>query len=198
MDIVRSLTKEEMVGEFLRAELHSSRFRAGSLKALQMRGFDEDLLENPSYNDYKDNNRRALVLGVCRGWPDKELFVGFPGDTKWYYAHISSSELQGVYRLKSDDRMSENQRLLQNTARRVMNDEKVANVDNDLIGEIRTKIESGQELPPIIAVCVSLDTKKVLIEGHSRSIAYCSSSDQSHNIPVIIGVSHNMTKWAYF
>jgi len=55
------------------------------------------------------------------------------------------------------------------------------------------------KLPPVILVSTSLEhDKKVLIEGHSRSVAYSSFKNLAYEIPAIIGVSGNMTSWPYF
>jgi hypothetical protein len=67
MQLIKEISANEMVGEFLKAELHSSRFRAGSLRALAMLGYDEDLIENPQYDDASQNKKRVEVLGLCRG-----------------------------------------------------------------------------------------------------------------------------------
>ena len=72
-----------MIGEFLQAELHSSRFRAGSIKALEMLGLKATLIEKPDYSNTKENEQRKQVLGLTRGWPDKWLFTNFPLDCKW-------------------------------------------------------------------------------------------------------------------
>jgi hypothetical protein len=195
----RKITADEMVGEFLKAELHSSRFRAGSLKALTMLGYDDSLLENPDYDNTDQNEKRAKVLGLCRGWPDTELFSNFPGDTQWFAVDLPLEELKKTYRLKSSPSMTNSERLLATTAARVMRGETVKNIDNKLIGEIRAKIEQQQVLPPIILVSSSLDgQKRVLIEGHSRSVSYACCNQLPNDIPAIIGISDSMDSWAYF
>lgn len=198
MVIEKQISPAEMIGEFLRAELHTSRFRNGSLRALSMLGQDGDLVENPNYANNEQNNLREGMLGLCRGWPNKELFTNFPTDTRWLKAYISLGELKQSYRLKSSGEMTDEERLLEAVADRVMRAEAVKHIDNELIHEVRKKIKEHEVLPPIILVGTDIDSRMVLIEGHSRSVAY-STFEQLHNdIPAIVGLSDRMTNWAYF
>lgn len=189
-----------MIAEFLKAELHSSRFREGSLKALSILGFGEELLENPDIEDPDQNKKRERVLGLCRGWPNKELFTKFPEDTRWFRVNISQEELGESYRLKSSSTMSDQERLISETSNKLKSGTEVKNINPKLIGEIQAKILANQELPPIILVAQDLNGKFVLIEGHSRSVAYCSV-DKKYSykaIPAIIGISKSMDDWDYF
>lgn len=187
-----------MIAEFLKAELHSSRFREGSHKALEMCGYKEELLEYPNYKNSRENEKRAEVLGLCRGWPDKELFTKFPSNTQWFTYKIPLDELKSAYRLKSNSSMTSAERLLGLTADRVLANESVKNIDTGLILQIREKITYKKPLPPIILVSTSLKGKKVLIEGHSRSVAYSSFKHLDFDVPAIIGLSENMSEWSYF
>lgn len=189
-----------MIGEFLKAELYSSRFRKGSLKALQMLGYEEDLLDNPDYANADQNTQRAKVLGLTRGWPDEWLFTNFPKNVEWFLINLSQHELAQAYRLKSKPAMTKNERLLSTTARNVKAGKKIRNVDPDLVNQMIEKIDQCQPLPPIILVAKNLESQKVLIEGHSRSIAYCSAQEKYlHNgISAILGISATMSEWEYF
>jgi len=199
MQLIKKISANEMIGEFLKAELHSSRFRAGSLRALTMLGYNEDVIENPHFDDVSQNKKRIKLLGLCRGWPNTELFTNFPSDSQWFMVTLSLSDLKSAYRLKSHPDMADSDRLLVTTASRVMKGESVRNIDIKLIGEIREKIEQQVKLPPVILASTSLKLdKKVLIEGHSRSVAYASFQNLPYDIPAIIGVSRNMANWAYF
>jgi hypothetical protein len=199
MQLIKEISANEMIGEFLKAELHSSRFRAGSLRALTMLGYNEELIESPQYNDASQNKKRVEVLGLCRGWPNTDLFTNFPSDSQWFMVKLSLADLKNAYRLKSDPDMKDSDRLLVTTANRVMKGETVPNIDNKLIGEIREKIEQQVKLPPVILVSTSLEhDKRVLIEGHSRSVAYSSFKHLPYDVAAIIGVSGNMANWPYF
>ena len=197
MHIKDMISVDEMIGQFLKAELHSSRFREGSLRALTTLDFDESLLERTDYDNIKHNQQRLKVFSLTRGWPDKFLFLSFPADTVWYAMTLSTNELKKVMRLKSSDSMTPSERSLENTANKVLKHKKIKNIDNTLILAISKSINNLVEQPPIIMVAEDFAGKKVLIEGHSRSVAYCISRDIKA-IPAIIGISNSMSKWEFF
>lgn len=189
-----------MIAEFLKAELDSSRFREGSLKALDMLGCDKSLLENPDFTDIAENQKRSKVLGLTRGWPNEWLFTGFPEDTTWHFIEMSQQEMGQCYRLKSHPDMPEQDRLLANTARSLKKGEEVENIDSGLVEQMASKIKQQQFLPPPILVSEDFTSKKVLIEGHSRSTAYCliDKSYLPNGLPAILGTSPNISRWAYY
>ena len=200
MNVDMSITADRMIAEFLKAELHSSRFRAGSLKALSMLEYREELIENPNYDDEEQNVRRAKVLKLCRGWPDEGLFTNFPTGLKWHIGTIDQNELSQSYRLKSSGNMTDGERLLSETVKRLKKGGVVNNINPALINQIILEIEAQKLLPPIILVGENFKGKKVLVEGHSRSIAYVyvDKSQLPEYIPVIIGLSTKISEWQYF
>jgi hypothetical protein len=62
---------------------------------------------------------------------------------------------------------------------------------------MKNRIEAGEKMPPVILAAVKLNAKTVIIEGHSRCVAYCVS-DFEGDIEAIIGLSDDMEDWAYF
>lgn len=200
MDVVRSISADEMIAEFLKAELDSSRFRQGSLKALGMLGYDTSLLENPDTVDVPENQKRSKVLRLTRGWPDEWLFAGFPENTTWHFVKMSQQKIRQCYRLKSRPDMPEQDRLLANTARSLKKGEEVENIDSELIEQMVSKIKQQQFMPPSILVSEDFTSKTVLIEGHSRSTAYCfiDESCLPNGIPAILGTNPNMSQWVYY
>lgn len=200
MKVIRSVSADEMIAEFLKAELNSSRFREGSLKALEMLGYNESLLESPDVTSAAGNRKRAKVLGLTRGWPNEWLFNGFPGNTVWNLTTIDQKELSQCYRLKSRPDMLEKERLLANTTGSLTTGKKVENIDPDLIKQMVMRIKQQQPLPPPILAAKDFKSKKVLIEGHSRSVAYCLVDKDylPDGIPVILGASPDISQWIYY
>jgi hypothetical protein len=189
-----------MIGEFLKAELYSSRFSKGSYRALEKLGYKPDIINRPNYSSAIQNNKRSKTLGLTRGWPNEWLFTRFPNDIAWYSATISQVELGNVYRLKSTITMPEPDRLLYATAKKFNNKQTIDNVDPNVINQIINKAKKPEVLPPIIMVAKDFTSKRVLIEGHSRSIALCSinKKDILFDIKIIIGISNNIATWEYF
>ena len=197
MIFIRTISQDEMIFHFLKAELNSSRFREGSLKAMKTLKLNESLLDVEDFDNTQHNQQRSELLHLTRGWPNEFLFTNFPKDTDWMLTEITTEELRNVYRLKSRVGMSTEERLLKHTADLVLQNKDVRNIDNNLIEQIRKQIDDGIMQPPIIMVAQDLKSKRVLIEGHSRSVAYCTARELK-NIPAILGVSRSMVAWEYF
>ena len=196
MKIIKNIPEELVVWNFLAAELKSSRFAAGSEKALKMLDLPKTLITRPDFKSVEQNQQRARILHLTRGWPNEELFTNFPNTLRWYLVDISIDELKKSYRLKSHDGMRLKERNIGNTADAISKGEVVANVDPKVIFQIRLKIEEKGDILPIILVGKDLHSKLVLIEGHSRSIAYALSSCK--NARVILGLSKEITHWDYY
>lgn len=162
-----------------------------------MLGYSDKIILRPKLDSDSENIKRAKILGLTRGWPDEYLFTNFPQNTKWFMASLQKDELCKSYRLKSEVKMADKERSLKNTANNILLGKNVPNIDPNLIAQIRTHIESVEVLPPIIVVAQELDSKKVLVEGHSRSVAYCIAKSSS-KINVILGLSEEMDQWDYF
>ena len=197
MKIIKPITESEMMHSFLLAEYESSRFAEGTQKALAMLGYSEDLIIHPTLKSHNENIKRAKILGLTRGWPDKYLFTNFPNNTKWFMVSLQKDELCNSFRLKSRVKMTDKERKLENTASNIILGKTVPNIDPNLITQIKKRIESGEELPPIIVVTKGLNSKRVLVEGHSRSVAYCIAKNTS-KINAIVGLSEEMDQWKYF
>lgn len=187
-----------MIGAFLQAELDSSRFRAGSQKALQMLNLPTSLITNPDYSKPDQNQERSQVLGLTRGWPNQWLFTNFPTDVEWFLVNLSQFELTQAYRLKGRPNFNKSDRKLSAIVAKIRSHTFVDNVDPNLIQQISTRITTGPPLTPIIILSTSLKDDKVLLEGHSRSLAYCLQTGLQNGIDVILGISSQMRDWEYY
>lgn len=196
MNIIKQISKDFVIQSFLAAELNSSRFSEGSEKALTMLHLPKSLITKPDLSDLAQNHQRAKILNLTRGWPNQWLFSNFPSNTKWYLVELTLDELKNSYRLKSRVGMNLSERNIGNTSSNISNNREVKNINKDLVFQIRKKIEADEYIPPIILVSKNNSSRKVLVEGHSRSIAY-SLSNQS-KVKAILGLSSNITNWKYF
>jgi hypothetical protein len=197
MKIIKPIIEAEMICSFLRAELlGSSRFAHGSERALEILKLDRKLITNPDYTNSIENKNRAKILGLTRGWPDKYLFTGFSTDIKWYAVDISNDELADIWRLKSSTELPASHRPISWVAEQIGQGETVDKYDNAVVKSTMQSIEDGRKLEPVIAVAEKLNSKTVLVEGHSRAVAYCLAGlEKTENI---LGISKHITKWEYF
>ncbi|PJN54343.1 hypothetical protein PAEVO_10640 [Paenibacillus sp. GM2FR] len=66
MKILNQVQEDEVIAEFLLAEINSDRFKEGILNAL--RDHDLNLLIKPNLNDQTENKIRRDILGQTRGY----------------------------------------------------------------------------------------------------------------------------------
>jgi len=88
-------TEAEVVLAFLRAEIDSDRFGAEVRRALLDAGGLE-LVRSPDLESEEENLARAHALSVARGWPNSELFEGFPEQVEWYHGVLDPEDLERV------------------------------------------------------------------------------------------------------
>lgn len=196
MNIVKSIPEELVVWSFLAAELNSSRFAEGSKKALKMLNLPKSIVTKPKLGDPIQNQQRAYLLHLTRGWPNQWLFEKFPNNVKWCMVDLTIDELKASYRLKSSAGMSLIERNVGNTSSMISGSQAVENIDSKLVLQIQKKIEAGENILPIILVAKDKASRRVLVEGHSRSIAYALSNQQK--IKAILGLSSKISSWEYY
>lgn len=53
-------------------------------------------MRSPDLASEAENRARAQALSAARGWPDTEVFEGFPAKVAWYYGVLSPDDLERV------------------------------------------------------------------------------------------------------
>src|SRR5712692_11087273 len=96
VELLEDVAESAVVAAFLRAELHSPRYRATVLSFLKQAGAPAELIETPNLDDARENNLRARILGAYRGWPDRLLFHQFPRTVRWGRAALTRVDLGAV------------------------------------------------------------------------------------------------------
>lgn len=91
----RPADEAEVVLAFLRGEVTSRRFGDAARRALEEAGGLE-LVRNPDLASEAENRARVQALSAARGWPDAELFEGFPAEVEWYHGVLSPGDLERV------------------------------------------------------------------------------------------------------
>lgn len=91
----RPATEAEVVLAFLRGEIDSKRFGHDVRRALIGVGGLE-LVRSPDLNSEEENRARERALAAARGWPDSELFEGFPTRVDWYHGVLPPAVLSRV------------------------------------------------------------------------------------------------------
>lgn len=201
METIRKITEDDMVAAFLKAEIDSPRFGDGVKTALKNAGAGQNIVMSPNTDDSEENKLRATVLGECRGYPDKQIFSGFPVDVSWEFASLEKSDLEKILYIDDDYwvKLSNGTRLPTEAAKNINNGVEIYEQSNQRFIDTAEKIRNGIELPEMIIVGDRKGGKLVVIEGHLRLTSYAMALDAvPDNLKAIVGYSENMGNWELF
>jgi hypothetical protein len=175
MRVLRVSTADEMVAEFLRAEVDSPRWPLLPV-ILAQTGLTRDQVVRPNLSDAVENWRRGVVLSRHRGWPAL-LFEGWPNSTTWHRVALSRDELDNMYYADVSPwlELSGDSLRVADAARRIRENDPTLNETDDPVRTIRALadlIRKGHSFPLMMAAGPEDGNPMVMVEGHSRMTAY--------------------------
>lgn len=173
MRVLRDASEAEMILSFLRQELDSRRFREQLLTALENAGASEALIRSGDLTSGEQNLLRARVLGLFRGYPDREIFERYPPDVAWKLAAMDADDLA---RLRYVDysywnELSAGTSCPLRTAETIRRGEEIFGLSNQYFLEGKALLEQGGSFPPLILLTCGSGLYLIL-EGHCRATAY--------------------------
>ncbi|MBX4149165.1 hypothetical protein [Paenibacillus lautus] len=197
MKIVSQVQEDEVIAEFLFAEVNSDRFKEGILHALGDR--DLNLLIKPNLNHQAENQIRRDILGQTRGFGrNTDLFENFPTEVKWYKAFFEKQDLNEVMYINYSywNELSSNTRLPLQASKNIMNQIEVFGISNQGFLDINLALKNGKVFPRLIFVSMNENSRIVVLEGHARLTAYYLDNDYiPDELEVIIGFSDKFSVW---
>ncbi len=203
-------TEDEVIAEFLRAEIDSTQqVGAWIVQCLNRHGRDRGLIDSPNLANADDNAIRKNILDCTRGYASRTaLFQGFPLDASWRRVTLETSDLQAMRYINDDlaDRhwmnLSEGTRLIADGARNFCKRLAVPTTAHDAFTEaiqpitfIAAALRSGKRLPDLIAAEAS-DRSLVIIEGRKRATAYVI--ERIHRFEAFVASSSCLPKWFFY
>jgi hypothetical protein len=195
--IVSQVQEDEVIAEFLIAEVNSDRFKEGILNALG--DHDLNLLIKPNLNDQAENQIRRDILGETRGFGrNSDLFENFPTEVKWYKAFFEKQDLNEVMYINYSywNELSSNTRLPLQASKNIMNQIEVFGISNQGFLDINLALKNGKVFPRLIFVSMNENSRVVVLEGHARLTAYYLDNDYiPDELEVIIGFSDKFSVW---
>ena len=173
MHILRDASEEEMVLAFLREELDSRRFREQILKVLKDAKVSEKLILEGDIANEGQNVLRKQVLGIFRGYPDREIFEHYPSGVAWKYGVFEAADLN---RLRYVDysywnELSKGTSSPVQAAETICRGEEIYNISNQYFLEGKEMLEQGMTFPPLIVLTCG-NEMYLILEGHCRATAY--------------------------
>ena len=173
MRILRDSSEEEMVLAFLREELDSKRFRESILKTLKDIGASEELILEGDIANEGQNVLRNQVLGLFRGYPDREIFEHYPSSVVWKYAVFEATDLDKLRYVDYSywNELSKGTSSPVQAAETICKGEEIYNISNQYFLEGKEMLEKGMTFPPLIVLTCE-DEMYLILEGHCRATAY--------------------------
>lgn len=202
---VEPISEAAVVLAFLRAEIDSPRFQGPCILALQyLQTTREALIDKANLSDANQNDQRAFVLSVGRGYKrGVSLFAEFPADVAWRRCVAEIAELPDLLYANYETlrELSGGTRLVRDGATRALDGTMAFSADLRAMVEgippIIAGIRTGHQYPAIIAVQQEGSPQVVLLEGHTRATAYVIAG-APETVPIMIGTSPHMRHWWLF
>lgn len=188
MRILRDASEAEMILAFLREELESRRFREPILKALRDVGASEALIREGDMTDEGQNSLRRRVLGLFRGYPDRELFEHYPSDVLWKYAAFEADDL-GKLRYVDYSYWNELSKGTSNpvqAAETIREGKEIYGLSNQYFLEGKELLEQGMTFPPLIVLTCG-NERYLILEGHCRATAYALRPEAFEGAEAYVG-----------
>lgn len=173
MRILRDTSEDEMILTFLKEELDSRRFCEPILKALNDVGASEELIRDGDIKSERQNALRSQVLGLFRGYPDREIFENYPRNIVWKYAAFEVDDLSKLRYVDYDywNGLSKGTSSPVKAAETISKGEEIYGISNQYYLDGKTLLEQGKSFPPLIVLTCGNDVY-LLLEGHCRATAY--------------------------
>jgi len=150
-------TEDDMVLDFLRAEIDSSRYSNCILAKLALLGIPRSLIDAPDLTNPLENGLRRCLMSY-RGYDSRQgLFTGFPIDVTWRRVDLDPGDFQTMKYINDTVTLTPNwtefssrKRLVSDGARnfpRYSSDQRFRH-----IADMAHAIRGGKCFPPLVAV----------------------------------------------
>jgi len=189
MKIIANCSPEEMVSVFLQAESNSPRWSKTIYQYQDLLNIDKSVITNPDLSKKAENESRAKILGLHRGYGQKNgLFDDLEKIITWKKVILDNSDFKKIKYIDYDywNLLSSNTRLVKKAVSNIKKGIKIFDQSNDQFWQLSEKIKQGYQFPTIILKS-PLPGQLVLLEGHVRLTSYLLAFQKPKPIEVIIG-----------
>ncbi|HLJ82734.1 MAG TPA: hypothetical protein VKT51_00995 [Candidatus Eremiobacteraceae bacterium] len=194
-EFIRQSSEDEMILEFVRAELespiHRDRCKIPSGYTLA------ELVGHPDLKN-ADHNAARLSMLFYRGYATRSsLFTGFPREVAWTLHRFTLAEIGSFKYAKVPpwSTLVDHDRLVSEGAMEIENARDRAlslKVPVKAILDVRRKFETGKTFSRLIAA--EIDGSYVIVEGNARATAFIGSRED-RPVEAIVGHADNFKDW---
>lgn len=189
MEVLGQSSEEEMIIEYLRAELSSERFSDNTREAMGRMGMDEGIVLSADPQSDEENRKRRELLGLVRGYGRGEsMFERFPAVTDWKRCSFAQDDLDRIRYIHYSywTELSGGTHRPTDAAERIRGGVCVYGQGNEGFLRAASHIRNGGSFPAMFFLTADFEDF-VIVEGHLRMTAYALAPEHFQNIPVIVG-----------
>lgn len=174
---------DEVVLEWLRAELGSTRFSGDLKSSLKHNRESEAVITSPNLNSRTENKARLSIL-LGYSWLDFDLYK-----YSWQKIEFGQDDVRGLHYIDYSywNELSENTREVGRAVQNVLDGKVVFDVPHDRFYDVANDFESGKEQPPIILISNSNSETSEIVEGHLRATGYVLARKVNRPLRGILG-----------
>lgn len=189
MKILGQSSEEEMIIEYLRAEISSKRFSDNVREAMKRLGLDERIVLSADLQSQEENEKRRELLGAVRGYGrDESMFERFPAVTDWKLCSFSQNDLEKIRYIHYSywSELSGGTHRPTDAAERIRGGVCVYGQSNEGFIRAASHIRNGGVFPTMFFLTADFEDF-VIVEGHQRMTAYAMALEYFKDIKVIVG-----------
>jgi hypothetical protein len=204
MRVIESVSEDEMIAVFLKAEINSPRFGESILKFLLLRNLDRQMIDQPDTKIEHDNQIRRDLLDEYRGYTQRQeghLFENFPPSISWMRVALSRDDLNRVKYINYSYwvELSNGTRRPADTVTNIQNGVAIFGVSSQPFLDAARAFKREPHFPEMIFVGASLADDLVILEGHFRLTVYFLEPDLiPDEMTAIVGVSPDIQQWGLY
>jgi hypothetical protein len=199
MKKIKPSTENEMVYEFLKMEIESSRYKEKIETTLDEMQLSRNIITNGDITSETENVIRAKILGQFRGYRDTDMFDEFPKNIEWFWTEFDSGDISKIkYIIYSYwNELSDYTGSPLEAANTILSGKLIYDLPNDDFIKGAELIKSGHRFPPLIFLTDKTEQRYVILEGHSRMTSYGLVPELFQNVSVLLGYceADELNKW---
>lgn len=200
MKVVCNSNENEMIYEFLKMELSSSRYSKKIINILNEMHLNTEILIKGNIVNMNENIARKEILGCFRGYGEnRELFERFPINIEWKWTLFDRDDLDKTIYINYSywNELSNYTGSPIEAARTILSGKTIYDVPNDGFIKISQDLNDGQTFPSLIMLTDEYNNQYIILEGHKRMTAYGLNPELFSDISVLLGFCNDieLKKW---
>jgi len=199
---IKQSNENEMVYEFLKSEMDSSRHKERIESILNDMQISNEVINNGDISSEQENVLRAEILGKFRGYKkhNEDMFGNFPSNINWFWVELDRADILKVIYTEYSywNELSNYTGSPLEAAKFILTGKCVfGTMPTNHYIDIAQKLIEGHNFPPLILLTDKSEKQYFLLEGHVRMTAYSLVPVLFQKVSVLLGYcnSDELDKW---